>query len=246
MTNATVASVRLQIVKDAGKLNQLVNTTMKNYASVGKALHVALVSAIHHTMASGNTDVLTRIHNGLRTNDQAALRNYLRRIHIAAGIGTPVFETGLDAEVYQAAAAKGAVLNFSKKDGNRFKIINGRMEQRKFITNLCESHLIKPEVDENGVGWTMFLDRNLFAEQKQFGDADLVKALRQIQKKATGEKDNITSTVSDKARDRMEVFISDMETLADQDLETQDSGPVVPPAAANDNSKVESAEVALH
>jgi hypothetical protein len=200
------------LITDANVLNNAVSQTLSLYDTVIHRLHVVAVSAIFNAVMEdgGNPDVLNRFFRGLRTNDQTALRNYVRRMHMAIGFGLNYVPNGRTQDEYKAAAEHGAVFTFS--NGNRekgtaagFKIIRKAdlphvMDNRKAAERLCVEFLINPELrddpddEEKTIGWTRFMDRNNLAELKRFGDADVVKAIKSINSRLASESVEVTAS----------------------------------------------------
>lgn len=158
-----------KIITDAAALGKSITSTLKTYASVGTRLHVLVVSALYHAAKHGDPIHLNRIYAGLRTNDQTAVRMYIRRAHAIIGMDGASID-GLDTEVLQAAVEAGTVLAFHKGE---FSVVAGATEPRKVLVDLCESRFINPDGETD----RMVFDRNNFSEVKTLGDQQVLDQL---------------------------------------------------------------------
>lgn len=190
---------KLQIITDSAKLSATVKRALAQYATVGANLHVAAVSALWHVCKHGNPAVLNTIHAGLRSNDQTALKMYIRRAQIINGLGGGVPD-GLPASEIQAAHSRGMVLDFRQ---GQFVVFRGHTsEEAKSLAKLCEDRFISPdgEVDR------MLLERNNFAEVQTLGDVDVLKRIVQVAKVLEGETETRKLAVSDKVKSTIKAW----------------------------------------
>lgn len=160
----------MEIIKDKSKLNKYVKDTIAHYQSTGKRVHTAFVSALYHAATTGYVETLNQLFSGLRSNDQTAVKMYVRRASAIVGLngGDP---EGLHTEEIQAAIENGKVLNFAK---NEFSIAEGRghnSKQAKALAELCEKRFINPDGETD----KYVLDRNNFSEVRTLGDTDVLK-----------------------------------------------------------------------
>lgn len=183
-----------EIIKDGAALNKRINYTLKTYASVGLRIHVEIVSALWHAAAFGNPFYLNRIYSALRSNDQTAVKLFIRRAHVIVGL-EGADPAGLPSEVIQAAAEKGAVVKLTKEE---FSIVNGHnTPQAQTLAALCVDRFINPDgkTDKN------VLDRNNFAEVKVLGDnealAQIIKLASSFEESTDTRKVNISKTLAD-------------------------------------------------
>lgn len=183
----------MEIIRDSKKLNAFIQSTMRMYASSGERIHCAVVSAMFQTAApdSGNPKPLTVIYHGLRSNDQTALKNFIRRVHIAVGLGLDHVpekdEHGnlFPQTYFNQAVTEGAVFDFKDKE---FNILPGRMKQRKALCDLVEK-LAEPDEKK---GWRKVLDRNNFAELRIFGDEQVFEGIARLVKQSEGSERSVS------------------------------------------------------
>lgn len=190
---------KLQIITDSAKLSATVKRALAQYATVGANLHVAAVSALWHVCKHGNPAVLNTIYAGLRSNDQTALKMYIRRAQIINGLGGGVPD-GLPASEIQAAHSRGMVLDFRQ---GQFVVFRGHTsEEAKSLAKLCEDRFISPdgEIDR------MLLERNNFAEVQTLGDVDVLKRIVQVAKTLEGETETRKLAVSDKVKSTIKAW----------------------------------------
>lgn len=167
----------MTIIKDKSKLSKYVTETLAQYISVGDRVHVAFISSLYHAATTGYVETLNTLIAGLRSNDQTALKMYVRRAAAIVGLGGENPD-GKDSEVVIAAVEAGGILGVKTKNGvPSFYILEGRghnSEPAKALAKLCVSRFIDPK-EENGD--RKVLERNNFAEVKTLGDMDILKAV---------------------------------------------------------------------
>lgn len=174
-----------EMIIDSKKLNLEATAVLKTYQSNGLRLHVLACSALYNAAmeGGGNPAVLNRVYQALRSNDKTALRNFIRRLHIAVGLKKDHVPDGLDTEVIKEAAKLGTVFTFDSKDGGRFKVKGDNLENRAAFCELLQGHALNPD----GKNWFRFLEMNNFAEMKRFGDDDILKELKRLASKESSE-----------------------------------------------------------
>lgn len=180
---------KLAIISDGNLLNSSIGSVLKLYTQTFEKLHVVTLSAIWHACKSGDPVYLNRIYPALNSNDQQALRSYVRRIHAINGLDGEQPD-GLMAEEVNAAVLKGTVLGFAK---GVFSVVNGHTsEPAKAMLKLIEDRFINPDGEKD----RMVYARNNFAEVKILGDLDLIDALIKKTKEAETDTETRKSTVS--------------------------------------------------
>lgn len=187
------------IITDKTKLSAHIKRALSTYAKVGDAIHVAVVSALHHAAKYGDPQYLTAIYSGLRSNDQTAMKMYLRRVSAIVGLEGENPD-GQESEVVIAAVAAGGIVTLEKGE---FVITQGHTSvAAKSTVALCESRLIKPDgkVDRK------VLDRNNFAEVKTLGDAEVLDRILKLVADLNKESDTKKVSVSDPVRKLVEDF----------------------------------------
>lgn len=171
-------SVSANIIQDAKKLGEFIDSTLTDYKSVRVRLHVAIISAIWHTAKHGNPALLQRVYDGLAANDQAAVKLFLRRISAIVGLNDPKTAVSKleepdmkEHEVILAAINRGKLVDF--KQGS-FVVVNGHTsDQAKMFAALMSDRFINPD----GKRDHMVLERDNFAETRTLGDAQVIDQL---------------------------------------------------------------------
>ena len=198
----------LKIV-EASKLSNYITTALKQYTTAGTKIHVAVVSAIHVAATSGNPGLLNRVYHALRSNDQQAVKLYIRRTNTLVGTEGKDFD-GWSTEDINEAHANGSVLTF--KNGG-FAIVEGRghtSKQAKAMADLCSYRLINPD----GKTDRRVLDRNNFTEVKTLTDEDILKAV--IRAASTEDSDRRQIKLTPKVRKMMDDIASRVESTLEQ------------------------------
>lgn len=183
-------------------LASYVSSAIEEYKSSGEKMHVAIISALYNTAVSGDVTLLNRINENLRSNDQSALRLYIRRVSIANGLsmtGGPAKIEVLDTASMEKMLKTGGILGFSKK---KFTCIqNPSTDAAKNFAKLCETRFLNPDGETD----KMVFERNNFAEHKTLGDADVLKAvLKPINEALNNSSDNKTFAISEAIQKRLQ------------------------------------------
>lgn len=160
----------LAIITNGDKLTKYIGESKVLYLQVGIRLHISAVSAIWFACKHGNPGPLNQLFGFLSSNDQAALRFFIRRSHVIVGLkgGAP---EGLSPEAINSAEEAGKVFGFKDK---QFTVIRGHTsDQAKFLLTLCETRFIKPD----GKTDKYVFERNNFEEVRTLGDEAVLKAI---------------------------------------------------------------------
>jgi hypothetical protein len=199
---AKTAGTVLSIIKDSKALGNFISSTMKAYAQNGINIHVAVVSAMHHAAVTGDPVYLTRIMNGLRPNDQNALRFFIRRSAIEAGLELLQSKYRLDqqdadgnpipvpADVISAAYDAGSWLKYTRDSG--FSVTKGHTtDQAKKAATIMESRVGSA---------VLVLQRDNFTESRTLSDTDalkgLIRAAKAIETDSARTNVQVSNTVS--------------------------------------------------
>lgn len=161
---------KLAIITNGDKLAKYIGESKALYLQVGERLHIAAVSAIWFACKHGNPGPLNQLFGFLSSNDQAALRFYIRRSHVIVGLkgGAP---EGLSPEAINSAEEAGKVFGFKDK---QFTVIRGHTsDQAKFLLKLCETRFINPDGETD----KFVFQRNNFEEVRTLGDEAVLKAI---------------------------------------------------------------------
>lgn len=180
-------------------MKAFVTEALKTYTNAGTMIHIAVVSGIYHAAKTGDPVHINRVFSGLRSNDQQAVRLYIRRISAICGLdgGDP---EGLPAEKVNQAVRDGSVLAYEKGE---FRVIVGHdTDQAKRLAKLCQSRFISPD----GKRDRMVLDRNNFAEVKTLGDQEALAAVIKAAEKGLEEGQNTKNEVSEETRKYLETL----------------------------------------
>lgn len=194
-TKAASTSTTSDIVKDAKSLKAGISTALKTYHSVGAKLHVLAVSSLFHAATYGDASCLNTLFNGLRKNDQTALKLYAKRYMVITGLEGEEPD-GLPSETIQAAYDAGKIVTFTKGE---FQVCKGisdgkapKSEAAKAFVSILENRCIKPDGETD----KMVFDRSSITESKTLGDADVLSAILKAIKASTKENDNRTVNTS--------------------------------------------------
>lgn len=158
-----------KLITNTTELGKSITSALKTYASVGLRLHVLTISALHHAAVHGDPIYINRIYAGLRTNDQTALRMFIRRSHAIVGLDGGAVD-GLDSDVLNAAIEAGTVLTFTKGE---FSVAPGATEARKVFAELCSKRFLNPDGETD----RHIFDRNNLSEVKTLGDTQVLDQL---------------------------------------------------------------------
>src|SRR5690606_34916737 len=82
--NRKVRTMKNKIIRK--NLATFISAAVSAYQSAGEQMHIAAISAIHNTATSGDVTLLNVVYEGLRSNDQQALKLYIRRATIVSGL----------------------------------------------------------------------------------------------------------------------------------------------------------------
>lgn len=212
------------IVKGKAALVTSVAKALASYTEAGVLVHVAAVSTIFHAAKHGDCELLNRLHNGLRPNDQAALKLYVRRAHILLGLieakaikpneGIPSGDDALPSEVIQSAHELGQVLDFKSKEYVIAEVDGEKRghtsKQAKALAAICEKRFINPD----GVIDLPVLTRDNVTEVKTLGDAEALKALLRAVKSIEANSKTRQVSVSDRVAKMFARIKNEAETMA--------------------------------
>lgn len=207
----------MEIIQDGKKLNAYIDSALKTYKTVGGKIHVAVASALFLAANTGQNAYLNKIYPALRSNDQQAMKLFIRRAQIINGLvlagadfatATP---DGLPSDEVVAAAAAGQVVDLVKGE---FLVVKGHTsDEAKGLANLVINRLVNPdgEVDK------AVLERNNFAEVKTLGDNQVLDQLIKLAKEATsGSTDRKTVAVSKHIQDFLVKIKDNAEVMKQQ------------------------------
>ncbi len=164
------------LITDKNKLSTRITKNLKAYKSTGADIHTDFVSSLYHAMKHGDTSLMNRVYNGLRPNDQQAVKLYVRRVFIINGLSMQndlngTSPNGMETAEIIKACSIGETLSFTK---GAFRILAGpNSDQALSLLKLIESRFIVPD----GKTDRRVFDRNNFAEVKTLSDADVLKKI---------------------------------------------------------------------
>lgn len=116
------------IATNGKKLNTFVNSTIRSYNSVATKLHHAACMTLFHIAQYGEGHALNTFYNGLRKNDQTALRLWI-------GKHTQYVDLDDDGKTKNWIA-------FTAKDG--FRVVKGKEQYRKDVYDLDDLIALDP------------------------------------------------------------------------------------------------------
>ncbi len=201
--------MELKLITDGALLDKHITSTLRAYDTVHRNLHVAAVSAIHNLAKSGNPARLQRLYDGLRQNDQTALKLFIRRSNILVGVGGKDIEA-MPTEQLNKAAIDGQVISFEK---NLFVTAKGHTTpEAKALADLCEKRFINPD----GTKDKYVFERNNIAEIKTLGDTEALKAIVQLGRFLENKENSVTK-ISSKVRKIIADAIEKAKAMQTQD-----------------------------
>jgi hypothetical protein len=193
------------IIADSKSLGRAITSALATYAANGVRMHLLFVSALWHTATHGNAVHLQRLYDGLRSNDQVAFKQALRRAFAIVGLNGEAPD-GLPAEMITAAVENGSIVAF--KQGS-FVVTKGHTsDAAKAVADLMVNRYLTPD----GKIDRMVFERNNFSEIRTLGDADILAAII----KATNVESNdkrvvkVSSTLTkflDKVRETADIML---------------------------------------
>src|SRR5690606_6002429 len=110
----------MEFIQDGKRINSYITAAHKVYTTAGARSHLAVVSALFLAASTGQNAYLNRIYPALRSNDQQAMKLFIRRAHAINGLvlAGADFKTatpdGLASEDVIAAVAAGSVVDMVK------------------------------------------------------------------------------------------------------------------------------------
>lgn len=146
------------------KLAQLIAAWTKSYKKVYDMAHVYAVSALYHAAAHRDPRPLNAFFKALNKNDAEALRLYYARL--VATEKAPV-----------------AFLTFEKNEFHVADLTPEVQQMQDNFVKLAETSLINPD----GESYKKFFERNNISESKIFDEAEFLKVLKGLEKKANKE-----------------------------------------------------------
>lgn len=204
------------IISDGKKLSAYIQSTLKGYKTYGARVHIAVVSALAFAAATGQNAMLNQVYEGLRSNDQTAMKLFIRRAHVINGMvlgGADFLKAtpdGLEAEVIVGFASVGAVVELSK---GQFSVVRGHnTPEAAGLAKLLHERLINPdgEIDRQ------VLDRNNFAEVKTLGDTQVLEQLIKLATSIESDSDTKRVAVTKPIRDFLLSLKDKAETMLGQ------------------------------
>jgi hypothetical protein len=211
--------------KDSKKASAFIDETLSLYAEVGERLHVAACVAAWHTFTHRNPALLNRLFAALRSNDQQALKLWLRRVQVTNGLiilglikpdaAIPTKDDGgpLSAEVIEEAEQAGTALGFENK---QFAILSDTTAASNAAADLVAARWFEPD----GKRDVKVFVRSNIAEVVTFADVDALQAvMRAVTPKSTGRREVVLSNkVGDlltKIRDMVEPTLKQYKSMAE-------------------------------
>jgi hypothetical protein len=221
---ALALPVAFQEYHDPKKASAYVDETLSLYADVGERIHNAAVITAWHAVTHRNPALFNRFHAALRSNDQQALKLWVRRVQVTNGLilhglidasaQIPTKDTGgpLSGDTIDMAEETGSVLKFENK---QFVIVANTVDAGKALAHLIEARWFQPQGEDTKV----FVRSNI-AEVNTFADADALAAvLRAANPKSTGRRDVVlndkTTGLLQKIRDMVEPMLKQYQAQTD-------------------------------
>lgn len=198
----------MNIITDKSKLTKHIQSAIKAYNASGRAIHVAVVSALWHAAKHGDPSLFNAVFDALRPNDKQAVQLYVRRAAAVVGLNGKNPD-GLPAEKIVGAVEAGAFMSLSK---GAWIVTQGHTsKQAKATATLCEKSLINPD----GENFRYVLDRHNMAEIKTLGDTQVLDAVIAISKQLQPTERRAVN-VTDQVRDFVTDFVGKAKAMKDQ------------------------------
>lgn len=180
-----VATRPVQIGLDSTEatLKSAIDYGLKMYHAAYLYVARLAVVCVHHAAKHGQPAPLNMLYAGLHANDQAALRNFLRRTVLVCGFG---LEDGhlpenVTPEETKEALKRGEWIKFSATTETFGVIRDSESEyskaNKKFVAEKLAPQMLEPS-EENG--WTAFNVKDNVKEFRALGDADAIKAIKSV------------------------------------------------------------------
>lgn len=182
-----------RLMTTSAAIGAAVKSWAVSYRRAHEIVHPIFVSAVLMAAKDGNPVHLNHMYKTMTTNDQTAMKLYIRRIQTVLG--------GWDAETVKTTEEMtgfhdlGKFLSF--KDGEFIVLKNDtspNVKRAKTKMGILAKTIFKPD----GKKWKPLGQANNLSEVKTFGDDEFKKGLAQLVKKANGETKNYNSTVDRK------------------------------------------------
>lgn len=204
----------MSIITKTKELTTAVAAFAISYKEVQEQAHVIAVSAIWHVAKFGDVTNLNRLNAVLSSNDQTALKMYLRRIQTVNGLvlgGDNVSPEGLPSEVLNQKLEAGAIVTFKKGE---YVVVKGHTSDAATnLVGLCETRFITPDGKED----KKVFERNNFAEQKTFGDVEVLDTLaKQITQALAPSTEKRVNNLSTGTRSYLESLLDAMKQRKSQ------------------------------
>lgn len=219
----------MQIIKDGKLLAKEQEATIRLYASAHAKLHICVVSGLWHAAVHGDPVHLNRLYSALKTNDQSAVKMYVRRVHAIIGLAGDVPD-GKDKEIVQAAIEAGTVLGFA--DG-AFTIKRGpKTVEAKALSKMAEERFANPD---NKRDFEVF-ERNVLSEVQTLNDKEvLTRFLKLVKEMGQGNTERRKVAVSERVTKLFKPVANQAEAMLNQLTEFS-------PVASTDAAPVKSAK----
>lgn len=216
---------KITIIRDGKTLNALVAKIIKIGRDYREMLHVGVLSSLYHLAEHGQPAPLNLLYGSLTSNDQTALKQYVRKFHIVLGMSRdkdtakdiPAWLAGklvLHTEIQKSFHDLGETFKLADK---AFSVVTkaqyaDAQERRDAFMALCEGKLI-----DRAEGFPSFYTANNFATAKLLGDTEVFKRIKQLVDAFDDPPANTDVKVSAKAQKIIRTAFDQLESLTDNE-----------------------------
>lgn len=184
---------RTTVIKDDAALGRNIQTFTTHYSKAHDEAHAIAVNCLYQAAEHGNPSRLNEFYTVLKTNDQEALRNFIRRVSAVIGgwDGVRLHTT----EEMQVFIKRGSFLKFGN---GKFTVVRDADVDTAKAAKAKMTKLAKVIINPDGKTWHPFLERSVRAEMRQYGMDELLRGFEALLRRASGDVANVNSRVPKK------------------------------------------------
>lgn len=166
----------IDFTDDAAALGKFITETGDLYLTVQERVHEAVIRSILWAAVHGEVTHLNRIYNYLNSNDQQAVKLYVRLYNAELGLGHRP-DIADDPVAISAAVKSATFLKHTSKETDKLKagwhVLTGKAKERKAWVKLINSRLREPDGKKD----RMVLARNNFEQANVLNNVKAIQAI---------------------------------------------------------------------